>query len=261
MKTAFYFFAIAFCCLLNSCLDTEEKIVLNEDGSGVYSISINMDGMIGQLKAFAQQQDTALNISKKDTTIFLESYVDTALRLTAEDKALLHDASVEIHINDEKDEMSFTVRTPFKNTGDAVLLKTHLADAMSKLDFISKALNNTQGMQGENMQMRGNGNPSANPFAKGYVFSATANSVSNILMNKKFITDTLSMDSSMQMLKQMAPLFGDIRYTSTFVLPREAKHYSGSNVKISDDKKTISFSGTLTEILDKPELLEYRIEY
>ena len=63
------------------------------------------------------------------------------------------------------------------------------------------------------------------------------------------------------MMKQMAPMFGDTRYTTTFMLPREAKHYSGNNIKLSDNKKTISFSATLTEILNNPELLEYRVDY
>lgn len=261
MKILRYCFAVAICFLMNSCLDTEEQIALNTNGGGNYKIVVNMDGILSKIKMFAQQQDLSA-LDKIDSSIYLKDYVDTASQISAEDKALLRDGSLALHADADKDEMSFSISVPFKQNADLNLIKERLASIMNNTSLLSSAMSMGGEMPGGNNEMRMNSpKNSINPFEKAYSFSVSESTVSNSLVNKKFITDTLAQDSSMQMMKQMAPLFGDTRYTATFALPREAKHYSGNNIKLSDDKKTISFSATLTEILDNPELLEYRVDF
>ena len=74
--------------MLVSCLDTEEKIIINEDNSGLYQLNADMSSMMDQLKAFKPADAKALE-GNKDTTIRFKSYTDTLSTLTAEEKTLL----------------------------------------------------------------------------------------------------------------------------------------------------------------------------
>lgn len=248
--------------LLSSCLDTEETIALNSDDSGTYTIAMNMDGMLSQIKAFAPQKNMD-NIQKVDSIIQFKNYLDTASNISAEDKILLHDGFIKMHVDEDKDEMSFAVILPFKNYADLPEIKQRLGDAMSTSGILEKALKTNAGDPSEENQMSipGNKSFSVNPFEKAYKINISENSISRSILSEKYITDTLMQDSSIQTLKQMSAFLGETNYKFTFILPREAKHYSGNNISISDDKKTISFSSSITEILDDPKTLEFRIDY
>ena len=73
-----------------SCFETEEKIVINADKSGIYNIIINLNGMMSQLGALSGKSIGTDNPEIKDSVIYFEDYTDTSRALTAEEKALLH---------------------------------------------------------------------------------------------------------------------------------------------------------------------------
>jgi hypothetical protein len=63
--------------VLSSCLDTEEKIVLNGDNSGNYSMTLDLSRMIKMASAMGGDKSNPDKIKeKKDTTIYLKDLIN-----------------------------------------------------------------------------------------------------------------------------------------------------------------------------------------
>ena len=100
-----------------------------------------------------------------------------------------------------------------------------------------------------------------NPAEQAFAFAAAPGKISNTLVNKQLITDKVQNDSTMQMLQQMSLMMGDMTYKTIIVLPKPAKKYTGKEVQASADKKTLTFTTSLTDMLNRPEAAEYNVEY
>jgi hypothetical protein len=66
--------------------------------------------------------------------------------------------------------------------------------------------------------------------------------------------DFNQMQNAEAMLKQ-------ITFNTTIHLPKVAKNASGSNLTLSDDKKTVRIKYTLLDMMKTPKALEFKIEY
>ena len=90
MNKRSFFLALGLSILFASCFETEEKTTINTDNSGSYNITMDISGIMQQLKAFggsAENGETALQ--KKDTVILFKDYTDTSTILTASEKEML----------------------------------------------------------------------------------------------------------------------------------------------------------------------------
>jgi hypothetical protein len=83
---------------LVSCLDTEEKITLNQNKSGTYEVSIGI-GNSPMLESALQQSGQTLE--QKDTIIYFKSFTDTATSLTPEEKSILENGKIHLAMNDD----------------------------------------------------------------------------------------------------------------------------------------------------------------
>ncbi|CAN5766846.1 hypothetical protein BH10BAC2_BH10BAC2_31060 [soil metagenome] len=255
-----------------SCLDTEEKITINKDNSGVYALTIDMGAMIEQLKTIKPEEAASLE-GNKDSVILFKSFTDTATVLTKEEKELLEKGSLHIVAKMESNEMKMSMKVPFKNVQQLLYLKQHMFEMVDKLKAEKKLFGNGQpegeddSMADENMPDAGmGGGPEPgnllHPAQEAFSFNIEKNTISNKLTNKDVFDNWVVKDSSMQMVMQMIPFMGDFNYTTTFILPSPVKKYSGgSESKLSDDKKTITFINSLSGLMEKPESFEYSFEY
>jgi hypothetical protein len=259
-----------------SCLDTEEKITINKDNSGMYALTIDMGGMIEQLKTIKPEEVQSLK-ADKDTIIFFKSFTDTSTILTTEEKQLLEKGSMHLVMKMESNEMKMAMEVPFKNPEQLLYLKQHMFEMIDKVGADKKMFGNGQnsdqaeddGMADDNMPdagMGGGGGPEPgnllHPAQEAFSFKVEKNNISNKLTNKDVFDNWVAKDSSMQMVMQMIPFMGDFNYTTTFILPSPVKKYrGGSESKLSDDKKTITFINSLSGLMEKPESFEYSVEY
>ncbi|MFT3949526.1 MAG: hypothetical protein QM763_21365 [Agriterribacter sp.] len=253
---------IGFTILLSSCLDTEEKIVINSNNSGDYTVTIDMGKM---LKLAAQMgganQDDTKQKEKSDSTVYFKPYIDTSTALTAKEKELFRDGSMRIKVDEAANEMSVVIHFPFKHVSVLPELKANYMKALDKLN-ISDKMKNKDNPETDPVEQELSKNKDAlNPTQEAYSFSAAPGKITNSLINKTLITEKLANDSSMQMMQQMTMMMGDMNYKTVIVLPKPAKKYNGNEVKASADKKTLTFITTLTDILNRPEAAEYNIEY
>ena len=264
MKNLFTVLVLALYISFTSCLDTEEKITLNDNKSGVYEFTMGI-GNSPMLQSAMQQSGQTME--KKDTMIFLKSYTDTATNLSAEEKAVLENGKIHLAMNEDI-KMEFSL--PFKDLEQLLYIKQNMFEMISKLKPDKSMLGDNGGDDGASMfpgmgsgSMPGMGGAGKlmNPTQDAFVFSVDKNMISNKVKDTAALAQSFASDS-LQMLKQMIPFVGDFNYKTTFVLPSPVKKYSGgSETILSTDKKTITFTNSLTGLLEKPQSLEYSVEY
>ncbi|MCW3117835.1 MAG: hypothetical protein JWM28_1917, partial [Chitinophagaceae bacterium] len=71
----------------------------------------------------------------------------------------------------------------------------------------------------------------------------------------------LDQDEMLNQMKQMSAMGAALKTNFVINLPKPAKKIEGKNVKVSDDKKTITISNELNDLYDDPALFEFRVEY
>ena len=253
--------------LLSSCLDTEEKIVINKDNSGVYSLTMDMGRFLKMMNQMGKSKDSGTKKpQQKDSIIYFKSFVDTSTRLTQQEKEMLKDGSVHVKVDEIANAMKFVISVPFKNIQDLPYLRENYMKAIDKLN-IKDPLSNKEKKEGEENneeQMHSemsSGSSSIIPAQDSYTFTAAPGKLSNKFTDKATFEKKVESDSSLQMMKQLTAMMGELTYETTIVLPKPVKHYKGNNPSVSADKKTIVFKNNLSNLLKKPESLEFELDY
>ncbi|MEO7769041.1 MAG: hypothetical protein ABIS01_16540 [Ferruginibacter sp.] len=260
MRNLTFVFACMVTFFLSSCLDTEEKIILNSNHSGTYSMTIDLGRMLKMASSMGAKSATDKVKEKKDTTIYLKDMMNEADNLTAAEKTLYKDAMVNVKLDEANNEMKIVMSSPFKNTAGLTELKNNLPAVMNKLKAFEKATgkNDKPGENSEEMKM---GTKSANPLGDQFTFIAGAGKISNTITNLDAFKKKVASDSTLSMMTQMTSMMGDFNYRTIIVLPKSVKKYDGPGSSISPDKKTITFFTTLSEMLQHPEKVSYQLEY
>ena len=133
MKNLKIAFAFVFSLALASCLDTEEKIVINADNSGTYALTLDLGKMLEMAATMGAKSNSDKPKEKKDTTVYLKNFLDSSTELNAEEKALYRDAVLSINLDEEKSEMKIKVSCPFKNPAGLVSVKNNLLSVIKKV--------------------------------------------------------------------------------------------------------------------------------
>ena len=243
-------------------MDMEEKIVINKNNSGTYTMTLDMSKMIKLMKEMDQQnKDEAELPEKKDSTVYLKSFVDTSTTLTAREKELFRDGTVRMNTDEEANKFIVMFHFPFKNITSLPELKSSYMAAIDKLG-ISKKINPSEDGAEEDkpVDMENNKNI-LSPSGEAFAFAAVPGKISNSLVDKDMFNNSIQNDSSLQMIQQMSMMMGDMNYKTVLVLPNKVKKYKGNQTILSDDKKTVSFLTTLSDMLNRPEAAEYSVEY
>ncbi|RTL58503.1 MAG: hypothetical protein EKK37_09210 [Sphingobacteriales bacterium] len=266
MKKLLYLFVTAFTLLFTACIDSEEKISLNEDGSGTYKITMDMSKMISMLSAFGG--DEKKKIEKKDTVIYFKDYADTSTTLTAEEKEIMRTGKLTVNMDSEKGEMKIVIDALFKNGSQLSYLRTNLQDmvgktkAMDKLNDKKEDKSAEEGTGGMDMTPKmGAPKNNVNPFKDYYEFKATANSLWYVVKDKAAAMKALETNEDLQMMKKMAPMMGDMTFSTVIELPHSAKKVEGPNAKLSDDKKTVTVAATFKQIFANLDAMSFKVEY
>jgi len=252
---------------LTACLDTEEKIIINKDNSGIYSLTMDMGRLIKMMnQSTKNQQGEKKKMEKQDSTIYFKSFVDTSTQLTLEEKEMLKDGSIHVLVNEAVNEMKFVISLPFKRIQDLTYLRENYMKALDKLD-IKDQLKNKEQKEGEDSSAgqapsdMASGTKSILPAQESYTFIAAPGKISNKFTDKESFEEHVAGDSTLQMIKGLTSMMGEMTYKTTIVLPKPVKHYRGNNPAISGDKKTITFKNNLTNLLKKPQSLEFELDY
>ena len=259
-------FVLAFllALVLYSCVDTEERIVINADESGTYSLTIDLGKLIELANQMMPDSTRAgKSKEKKDSIIYFKNFIDTAQNLTAEEKALYRDGYLHIDMDEANNKMKVEMGCPFKNSNQLTQVKNNFLKVADKLKLFNKTKDSNLDDMADNSAGgdKGFNDKTINPIGGNSTFLAAPGKITNVINVTDEMKKNMANDSTLAMMQQMTMMTGDMTYRTVVVLPKAAKLAEGPGKILSADGKTVTFSFSLTDMMETPEKASYKIEY
>ncbi len=254
MKIKSLLVLVVFCLFLSSCFDVEETYNLNADGS--YAVNYNLD--MGRLfKMVAAMTPDSIKQSKaykesKDTLVNLGSMPDSLKqRFSPAELNLMKQSDVHMQLNLSEGVFKLDFMNKGKSADELSYFVSNFGELLQK------------GKIGDIMKPKGlpaeAGEEPDVPFKnKEYDYVITPNTFGRMI---KLDVLAAKKDKDKQAFELMKGM--NMKMTSTVVvnLPRPAKSTGNPNAVLSADKKQFTLKLDMLEALDKPELLNFKIEY
>ncbi|NND62934.1 MAG: hypothetical protein HKN48_07035 [Flavobacteriaceae bacterium] len=223
----------------------KETMVLNEDGSGKISISMDMREMM----AFgSEMEEDSLKINV-DTIIRMKDFLvekkDSIAKLDKEEQERLkklENYKFRTLVNYETQEMLVDVYTDFKNVNEAN-------------DIMSAFSQSGSFMQGMSNEVKIEDDPdSGNLIGVDYSFRKGK------FMRDAFIIDKEKHSVQMDSIAQAEAFMSSMKYTLKYTFPKKIKSSSIEDAKFSLDGKTIEVERSFIDYMKDPNVLDLTIE-
>ncbi|MGK2864777.1 MAG: hypothetical protein ACSLE0_22795 [Chitinophagaceae bacterium] len=236
---------------LTSC-ETTREISFNQDGSGVMVTTTDMSSLLGIAKMAGKDMNKE-EAKSIDTTILLTNMVDSIPDLTSEEKELVKNGKLGLHMSMAEEKLITKLEFPFSNGGQ-----------ISKLDQVSTKV--MQDAMKKKAEEGGEDTPSIpdEDMPKGSMDDYFVTTYKKGLVEKKHIPEkyaTVSDDKSMQALKEMGGQGMPMNTIFIFNFPNPVKKATGKNIKLSPDKKKVTITNSIEDFFEDVSKLEFKIEY
>lgn len=240
-------------CLLSACMDIQEEIVINENGTGTYSSRTDMGALLQLVATMAGEEEIQKNGLNRaiDTLIQMKDVVAGTEGLTPEHKRLISEGSMKLKMNMEESLLKADISFPFTSYGDLQTLMD--GSATGSIGDIFKQV------------FAQDGNPASGDSQImdkiNTVFDVTVskNEISKKLNRAKF--DSLMLNPELAEMKQMMGSVATVDFTTTVHLPRKVKKVDNELITLSADKKTATLKYNLSKLFTNPEQFSYTIQY
>ena len=237
-----FLFLLVLIFTLVSCQFTE-TMVINEDGSG--SISISMD--LSEMMAFSGEMMTDSTITKMDTIIpfkyILEEEKDSIAQLSArEQKRLKELENYNIHLitDPEINQMVIDVFTDFKDVSEA----NELMKAFDETNEFIPGMKSDE--EGENSNET---NVGVNYSFKNGVFKRDS-----------YILDPEKYQVQMDSIKEVESFMSGMTYKLKYTFPNKIKKSSVVDATYSLDGKTIEMERPFIDYIRNPDMMDLEVE-
>lgn len=266
---------LILCCslsiLLTSCLDLTEYIQLKEDGSGVYSMELDLSKGMDMMSTILQMGEMMGQSSEMppipkymDSTISLKTDVDTMQGLSDVERKLMSKALIHLKINDTAKTMFMAVRYPFASKEEFAQLQGILnrSDRLNVLPGMDKALTSGSDVQ--------------------KLLAYTGGARFSFVLQPNVLERKATGDSAIVVLSEMAEglegedadgmaafmaIFGgsmfDISARTILELPAPCRTVTtNSEYKLSADKKKVTIEHLTADMkVLKPSSFTYKVEF
>lgn len=258
MKIVKVLLPVAFLFCLVGCVEINEDIDIKKDGSGEYSMNMDMSKLLDMMQNTIGKDELEKQMPEKkmDTSIMMKTLVDTSTSIPADKKALLRQGHLHMSLNMDQNLFKTDLHFPFKNENQLQQLYTSIGDGSLGTGQMLKNLSPGKNDSSENPQGSG---PDFGQFNSIYTFTSRSGYLSRAVNKEKF--NALKESAQYGQMKQMGDMGMEVPYTITIHLPKPAKKIINTFAKLSDDKKTVTIKYNLTEVMEHPEKFEYTIEY
>lgn len=245
----------AICSLfLAGCLETTQEITLNEDGSGTVTNTNDMSTLIGLAKQMGGAAELEKSpISSIDSSFSMEKGADSIPNLTAEERAIIRTGTMRIKAN-LKDEKFLTYLTfPFKKPSEISQFNRLSSKVMA--DAMKDQMEGGAGGGAMPMDQM----PETSTFDDYYKFEFSNGELTRKVDKEKYAG--VESDKYFEGLKQAAGMGLEMKATYIINLPRPAQKAEGKKLKLSEDKKKVTMTGTLDEFMSDASVFEFKIKY
>lgn len=253
MKPFKYLLPLLF--LLAGCFEVNEEITINANGSGTYLTKMDMGGLVEVMKSMGGEEELAKNGLDRviDTTMRLGAMMDSAEKLSAEEKKLLKDGTVKFKMNLDENLMKADVNVPYSSYND--LAKLMSGSAAGDFSNLFKS------MMAQDSSRPASPAGTEPPAQINSIFDVTATNgtLARKLSRERY--EKLMQRPEFEQIKQMTSMGMEIPYTTVIRLPRPVKSSDNALLKLSDDKKTITLKYDLVDLINQPEKYAYSVTY
>jgi hypothetical protein len=262
MKKTVFLLAVGFVIFFTSC-ETTKEITIQQNGSGNYTSTIDMGGVLGMIKGMVPPEklsDDKLN-KAVDTTIDMAVLADEMKGLSDADKNKVKKGTVGLKLNLKEDQLVTKLSFPFSNVNDIGDIDRLNSTVLT--DFIKNQMDEKKGSKenplagmGELGDKMGKDMPNVS-VDEYYTIKTSSGVIERKLDQAKF--DKMPEDEK-EGRKQMGSM-GAGSSTLVINLPKPVKKTTGKNITISEDKKKVTIVSDAEDFMTTPKDLEFKIEY
>jgi hypothetical protein len=246
-------YAVLFLFTLSGCCEVTETITIDPSGKGTYQTDLDASKLVAMIKTFASQSgDTSTFNQNIDSTISFKSIADTSKTLDPDLKPIFSRATMRIVMKMDSNEFKSSLWAPFDNLDQLQRLQNQLSKDGGGFQAMGNLLGGGKGMDSSNSKgMGGMGNMFVTTW-KDHQIQRTVN---------KARFDSLMKDPTMQQAQQMSAMMGEAKFTTIIHLPRPAVTVTSKASVLSEDRKTVTFERTMSEMFTNPEDFDFTIAY
>jgi len=254
-----YFSVVIAALLFLSSCSMHEEIDLSKEGNGYYKMDMDMSQMMAMIKSMSGDKNSD-SLSKEviDSVYSLKDLIDsTGGEFTNEEKAYFYNGTAHIKMDMPANQMNFVLQFPVKNAAD---LKKFFA-VYNKVDSLGKLKKQQQ----KESETTAGANDQLDP-AKGLMngglpvknlpYIITDSSIERIALTREAMQEQLGEE-----MKGAEMFMSQMNMMVTIKLPRPAKRLEGKNAKLSDDKRSVFLSSSLSEMMDNTEASTFKVVF
>jgi hypothetical protein len=263
MRYLRYVAATVFVILFLGCYEVNEEIMINSNGSGVYATRMDMSQLLEMLQTMGGEEELSKEGLDRsiDTVINLKDVMDSSQKASPEQKELVKDGKLHLRMDIANKVFITDINIPFKNLGDLQKSLSGMGGSGSGMSQIFKSMFDKGGST-DSAKTDAPSDPADNQLDQlSNVFDVV---VKDGLISKKINTaklKTLTDKPEMAQMKELGSSGIELLYTTTIRLPRPIKKIDNTLIKVSDDKKTLTFKYNLLDMFETPEKFSYSVEY
>ncbi len=245
-------YAALFLFTLSGCCEITETITIDASGKGTYQTDMDASKLVSMIKTFAQQSgDTSSFNHSIDSTISFKSVADTSTTMSPDLKSVFSRATMRIVMKGDSNIFKSSLWAPFDNLDQLQRMQNEISKNGGGFQTMGNVLGR-KGIDSSNSKgMSGMGNI--------FVTSWKDHKIQRTLDKARF--DSLMKDPAMQQAQQMSAMMGEAKFTTVIHLPRPAITVNSKASVLSEDRKTVTFVRTMSEMFSNPEDFDFTIEY
>lgn len=252
-----YFSVVIAALLFLSSCSMHEEIDLAKEGNGFYKIDVDMSQMMAMIKSLSGEKipDSVSN-RVMDTVYSLKEMIDSSGgEFTAEEKAYFNNGTMHVKMNMPDNKMSVVMQFPVKNAAD---LKKFFA-VYDKVDSLNKLKKQQQkeaeAAAGPNDQL----DPTQGMMNGGLPIKRTPYVITDTSIERIALSREKMQEQMGEEMKGAEMFMSQMNMMVTIKLPRPAKRLEGKNAKLSDDKRSVFLSSSLSEMMDDADANTFKV--
>lgn len=279
---------LGLCALLffSSCFDTIEEFTINADGTGSYTITMDMYKMMEMMMSMwgdeKMKSDPEYN-EVKDSTFYFKDVLKEADELSPEERELFKDARFDMHMAMAEKSMLMKFSFPVSKYGDFNRIYQSSMKATDAMDKQRKKMKESEAKNDDNDAATNSGDAGAsrgptsgksakqgpgagltpmkdNSFMKSselYALEVRDGYFSKQVIKEKFL-EAMEKDST---IKMMSTMMKDASISTVIHFPRPVKKVDSDKVQLSADKKTVTLKLSMGDYLAHPEFMNLIVQY
>jgi hypothetical protein len=229
-----------FTILFTSCIDIIENMVVNKDGTGSYSVTMDMGKLMHDpfLKGMMEQSE-GNNMEDKDSTFFMSELPDS---LIGDNREFWSRVSMRVVTHEKEEEFYIKINLDYKD--------------VSEISYLAKNLDKV--MSSTNSNPLGSGEKGSGP-TPGFLSESIKFAFSGKELVRTSDDTNVFKDEPGEDLEMIKSFLSGAEYKINYQLPKKVRKVNMDNAKVNG--KNVSVSVPLTDIMENKVSLNGSIRF